>query len=255
MKIYSLKALNKKHENPILFIHGLMHGAWCWQKFYMPYFQKAGYDVYAIDLSNHYENQKEKSLKFTTLGDYVNDVKEAIEHIGEECILIGHSMGGMIVQKFLVENTCHKVVLIAPNPPKGVISTVLKLALKHPLRFLIANIKMSLIPILGDKETAKWLFFGYTMDKEVFEESFAKLQDDSFFAFLGIVFPFLKKAQQKIETLVIGAKDDNAISESAIVETADFHLGEYKFFDNMAHDMMLEKEWQKPADYIIEWLK
>ena len=54
--------------------------------------------------------------------------------------------------------------------------------------------------------------------------------------------------------MVIGAENDNAISESDNKNTVKFHSADFKLFKNMAHDMMLEKEWQKPADYIINWI-
>ncbi len=255
MKLYTLKTKQKKHQKGILFIHGLMHAAWCWQKYYMPYFQEAGYNVYAIDLSNHGENSKEKSLKFTSISDYVQDIKEALENIEEECILIGHSMGGMIIQKYLENNTCDKVVLLTPVPPNGIIKTVLKTLVKSPFKFLLANLTLSLLPVLGNKKMTKWLFMGETMEQEVFEESFNKLEDESYFAFLGIIFPFLKKSKEKTKILIVGAEKDNAIAVSDIKATAEFHDATYHIFNNMAHDMMLEKEWQKPADFILEWLE
>ena len=254
MKIYSLKAENKKYDHPILFIHGLMQAAWVWDKYYMPYFQKQGFDVYSLDLTNHGNNQTNKSLKFLTIADYVTDVKEVLAEIGEDCILLGHSMGGMVVQKYLVNNKCHKAILLAPVPPKGVINVVLTLAKRYPFRFLMSNLKMSLLPIVGDFKTCQNIFFGYTIDKDVLEESYKKVQDDSFFTFLGIIFPFLKKAKYNVKTLVVGAADDNAIPSRTIEQTAKFHNGTHKVFEKMAHAMMLEKEWQKPADYIINWI-
>jgi hypothetical protein len=26
------------HPTPVLFVHGAWHGAWCWEKFFLPYF-------------------------------------------------------------------------------------------------------------------------------------------------------------------------------------------------------------------------
>lgn len=56
MKIHHLKPEKNNQDFSILFIHGAMHGAWCWQKFFMPFFQNKNINTYAIDLSNHCDN-------------------------------------------------------------------------------------------------------------------------------------------------------------------------------------------------------
>ena len=43
-----------------------------------------------------------------------------------------------------------------------------------------------------------------------------------------------------------------AISKKDNLKTAAAYHTEVEFFEDMAHDMMLEKEWQKVADRIIK---
>jgi alpha-beta hydrolase superfamily lysophospholipase len=54
--------------------------------------------------------------------------------------------------------------------------------------------------------------------------------------------------------LVIGAAKDNVISRKAVEDTARAYGTTAEFFD-MAHDVMLEPNWRRVADRILEWLK
>jgi pimeloyl-ACP methyl ester carboxylesterase len=51
-------------------------------------------------------------------------------------VLIGHSMGGMVIQKYLELHQIPAAVLMASAPPKGLLASTLRIAGKHPLIFL-----------------------------------------------------------------------------------------------------------------------
>lgn len=78
-------------------IHGAWHGAWCWQKV-KPLLEKAGHKVIAPDLPGHGENRK-KATEEITLQDYLDCVFEVLDRQSEPVILVGHSMGGMVISQ------------------------------------------------------------------------------------------------------------------------------------------------------------
>jgi len=53
----------------------------------------------------------------------------------------------------------------------------------------------------------------------------------------------------------MGAEQDTIFSQTDIKKTAAAYGTKEIIFENMAHDMMLEKEWQKVADSIINNVK
>ena len=122
---YKLEVL---HQSPkgvstgktLLFIHGVGHGAWCWEK-YMDFFSKAGYDCYALSLRGHCGSKGHLFLNTFTIDDYVEDVYETVREIGGKPILVGHSMGGEITQKYLLkyQDTISGAVLLASSPAGG----------------------------------------------------------------------------------------------------------------------------------------
>ncbi|MCK7510983.1 MAG: lysophospholipase [Desulfobacterales bacterium] len=103
MKIELIRhpAKNGNKSTPILFIHGAWHGAWCWEEYFLPYFASKGYDAYALSLRGHGNSEGREGLRWWSISDYVDDVSQIVGQIHKIPILVGHSMGGLIVQKYL----------------------------------------------------------------------------------------------------------------------------------------------------------
>ena len=77
-----------------LLIHGAWHGAWCW-KYVTPLLQDAGHKVIAPDLPGH--GNDDTPYKKVTLEKYVQSVCNELDKLEEPVILVGHSMGGIII--------------------------------------------------------------------------------------------------------------------------------------------------------------
>lgn len=75
-------------------IHGSWHGAWCWDKV-VSILVKEGHTVVAPDLPGH-GNDKTPIAK-VTLRAYADHVCEVINTQSEPVILVGHSMGGIVI--------------------------------------------------------------------------------------------------------------------------------------------------------------
>ena len=75
-------------------------------------------------------------------------------------------------------------------------------------------------------------------------------------AFLDMLFTRVPKSSfEDLPILVIGGENDKITSQNDIKQTAKYlNAKDVKVFANMAHDMMLESEWQSVADFIIAWL-
>lgn len=144
---------------PLLFVHGAWHSGWCWNEHFLPYFVEHGYTSYAIDLRGHGKSDGAKRLRWTSIADYVADVEQAVRQMERPPILIGHSMGGLVVQKYLEKHTAPAAVLLASVPPSGALRTTLRIAVTHPLEFARANATMKLYPIIETPHLAREAFF------------------------------------------------------------------------------------------------
>jgi len=55
--------------------------------------------------------------------------------------------------------------------------------------------------------------------------------------------------------LVLGAEHDHLISPSLVEMTARTYGVPAEIFPAMGHGLMLERDWRKPADRILDWLR
>ena len=127
---------------PLLFVHGAFTGAWCWAENFLPYFSKQGFRACAVSLSGHGGSPGRERLDRLSIGDYVRDLERAVSTIGGDPILVGHSMGGFVVQKYLERASAPGVVLMASVPPQGLLSASIALAFSNPGLFADVNSMM-----------------------------------------------------------------------------------------------------------------
>ncbi len=86
---------------PLLFVHGAYCAAWVWDRHFLPFFADRGYQAHALSLRGHGASEGHERLSSWRLRDYVADVEQVIVGLSRPPVLIGHSMGGLIVQKIL----------------------------------------------------------------------------------------------------------------------------------------------------------
>jgi pimeloyl-ACP methyl ester carboxylesterase len=80
-------------------VHGAWHGPWCWEKV-GPLLKQAGHRVETPDLSGWSQN---KTLREITLATYTKRVCEILDAQAEPVILVGHSMGGIVITQVAEE--------------------------------------------------------------------------------------------------------------------------------------------------------
>jgi pimeloyl-ACP methyl ester carboxylesterase len=102
----------------LLFVHGAYTGSWMWSK-YIPHFISEGWKCYAMNMRSHY---KSRVLDMTRVSfdDYLEDIWEIIDECGEPPIIIGFSMGGILVQKLAETVEFAGMVLIDTSISKQV---------------------------------------------------------------------------------------------------------------------------------------
>ncbi len=256
LEIVTKEPKGKAHPTPILFVHGAWHGAWCWSEHFLPYFAQQGYVCHALSLRAHGASEGRERLRWTRLADYLADVVQVVSQLQKPPVLVGHSMGGLLVQKYLESHQAPAAVLLASAPPTGVIPTTLRIARRHPLAFLKANLTLSLYPIIGAPSLMQEAFFSADMPQEKLASYFTRMQDESYCAFLDMLGLDLPRPKRlKMPMLVLGAAKDTMFYPRAIEATAQAYGAQVEIFPDMAHDMMLEAGWQAVADRILSWLK
>ncbi len=231
-------------KETIVFVHGMSHGAWCWEAYFIPYFEKLGYQCLAMNLPGHEEKGSTKSISYS-LQDYVRALSKFVANLPEPPIIIGHSMGGMILQRFLKTGSCKKAILMSSVPPSGVLMASLRVIFNH----------LGSIPFLFQRNLLG-VFLKYPElmfnDLSVAQKFKSNMCAESFFAYLGLLIPISN--QTTTPMLVIGGSEDALITQEEFRQTAKYYQAKLELIEGGSHDLMLDPDFTKTADSIHQWL-
>ncbi|MBI3524519.1 MAG: alpha/beta hydrolase [Betaproteobacteria bacterium] len=245
---------NLVHETPLLFIHGAYTAAWCWDEHFLSWFAAQGYFCYAASLSGHGASHGRKQLDSFGIRDYVDDVAAVIAALPAPPVLIGHSMGGFVVQKYLEQRQLPGAVLMCAVPPQGLMSSAFGLMFQKPGLLNDLNSLMdggSVAP-----ETLREALFAQPVSAADLQRYFHHAQAESHRAIWDMTLFNLPHPARVRNTplLVLGAELDHLIPPSLVEMTARSYGVEAEIFPGMGHGLMLERDWRNVAGRIHAWL-
>jgi len=240
---------------PLLFVHGAYTAAWCWEEHFLPWFARAGYESYAVSLSGHGKSRDRHMLDGYSIDDYVNDLVEAVQALPAPPVLIGHSMGGFVVQKYLEKHDVPGVVLMASVPPQGLWSSALGLMFKKPN--LLQDLNRMLDGVTPSIDSVRDALFSQPIDDERLLEFARKSQPESHRAIWDMTLFNLPHVSRMatVPMLVMGASEDHLIPPTLVHRTGQTYGVEERIFDGMGHAMMLEQDWERVAEHLRDWLE
>lgn len=240
---------------PLLFVHGAWHGAWCWDEFFLDYFAANGFAAHAVSLRGHGGSDGRQKLRFSRIRDYVADVAKVAAALGTAPILIGHSMGGFVVQKYLQDRVAPAAILLASVPPTGSWRTLARTARAFPIEVLKGSMTLSLWPVISAADRARRLLFSPSIPDDQAARHHRRLQDESWLAYMdSVVLDLVDARRIATPMIVMGASNDALVHPGDVHAAARAYGVNAKIFDGMAHDMMLERGWRNVADEIIAQL-
>ncbi|MDR3213069.1 MAG: lysophospholipase [Azoarcus sp.] len=254
LEVISYPAVANVHRTPILFVHGAYIAAWCWEEHFLPWFAKHGWNVHALSLTGHGRSRGRVDLDYLTIDNYVTDVAEIVAALPSPPVLVGHSMGGMVVQKYLEKAAPSAAVLMASVPPQGLISSALGMLFSTP------HLLFDLNQVMGGGEPSvdslREALFHQPVSAEKLQQYWKLSQPESHRALWDMTLynlPHLDKAY-KAPMLVLGAEYDRLVPPNQVYMTANTYGVRPEIFAGMGHGMMLERDWEKVATRIDEWL-
>lgn len=121
-------------------VHGAWHGAWCWEQV-EHHLGELGAASVAVDLPGRQGDPP--SVAQLTLESYVDQVVAAIETSPEPVVLVGHSLGGLVISQTaerVPEKISSLVYLCAMLLQDG--QSTLDAAVNDPTSQLMANISL-----------------------------------------------------------------------------------------------------------------
>ncbi|WP_417828769.1 alpha/beta hydrolase [Thalassospira sp.] len=246
-----------KSKHPLVFIHGAYTGAWCWNEHFLTWFADRGFETVAFSLRGHGGSGDRALRSLASIDDYVEDLEEVVETLGQEPVLIGHSMGGYIVQKYLEQHSAEAAILMASVPPEGLIVSNAMMAMAQPDLFF----QMFWLQAIGPHTFLRERLGRAMLSPDIAEDEgmiyFGRLETESQRAISDMMGgnPIFLAKDDVPPMLVMGARDDEIIQSELTRHTARRYGADYALIDDIHHAMMLDKNWAKVAETILAWLE
>lgn len=262
LEIISRYPTGATRDTPLLFVHGAFCAAWIWDVHFLPWFAERGWEVHAVSLRGHGNSEGTDQLNSFGIADYVSDVVQAASHCSTSPLLIGHSMGGFVVQRALARLNARGAarpspggVLMASVPPHGLFQANLGLAWRAPELLQQMGILMTLGTRFVDERAMRKAMFSSDMpaDEARKYDQMMQLESCRVMMDLGGWLPFPVLPPPSTPMLVLGAEDDMLVPASEIRSTAQRLGTTARLYPRMGHAMMLEKNWLDVAQTIDEW--
>jgi non-heme chloroperoxidase len=256
---------------PVVFIHGLWLHADSWGP-WVDRFRQEGYDPSAPGWPGDSDTIQETREHPERVADF--GIQEVVDHyagiIGKldaKPIVIGHSFGGLVVQRLLGEDMAAAAVAIDAAPIKGVVYLpasalrVASVALRKPANRKRAvaltrqQFRYGFGNALPEKESDD-LYDRWTIPspgRPLFEDASANLSRHS---------PAKVNTENAMRgplLLIAGGKDHtvpSAITRSTLKQyRKSAAVTDYKEFHDRGHSLALDSRWPEVADYVLGWLK
>ena len=250
----------------IVFIHGMFVTPACWDA-WTAYYQAKGYHCLAPawpgrdqPVETLRKNHPDPQLGKLTLAEVVEHYARIIVGLDEKPILIGHSMGGLVVQLLLQRNLAVAGIAIDSAPPLGVITT--------KWSFIKSNWPL-INPFVSKYQP-------YYMPFEHFQYTFVHTMPlaEQRAAYDALVVPESRQVAQgtlsaaaRIDferphapLLLIAGEEDHIIPASLTrANHRKYHasapaITEYAEFAGRTHFIIGQENWQGVAEYISFWL-
>ncbi len=229
---------------PLLMVHDVAHGAWCFGEHWVPAAADAGWPAYAVSLRGHGGSGGGRHLRRTLMRDYVHDVLQTIAELPEPPVLIGHSMGAGVAQLVAERYPLRGLVLLTPAPMHAAIGDLLAIARDRPLDALGAVVGRTL-----------------SMEPEILFEGLDEATARGYADRTGTESPLVQWelllprtiGPVRCPVLVIGTPSDRLVRPADVRRTAESFGVEPMWFPGMGHDVMLDAGWDQVLDAVLRF--
>jgi len=241
---------------PLLFVHGgYIHGG-CWDVNFMRHFNELGYSCHAIDLSGHGASEGREDLHSYDLDHYAADVAQAVAELPAPPVLIGHSMGAAVVQRYLEKGKAAAVIMMAPVPATGLSASSIQLTRKHPDFLREAAYAVRGKYTANTIRVMREVYFSPDVSHEEFVAFQPLVQDESRTAIAEMMALAWRPPvrRPKIPALVMGGELDQVFPANLLLYTATGWNAETCVVPRAGHMLMMEPQWTDAAAKIDNWM-
>lgn len=242
---------------PLLFLHGAYVGAWCWEPF-LAASAAAGFDAYALSFRGHAESPGGDMLDVFGIDDYMADLESVVDSMPKPPVLIAHSMGGFVAQRYLSRGgKAAALALMASVPPYGLTGSMLHMGLFYPKLLMGLNqFEFGAMP-RPDLHLLRELLFSAEISEALLAQFALRAQRESTHALMEMMMPqpWRLWALPSIPALVLGAEEDKVIPEADTLALARALGVEPEFIAGVGHALMLDAGQDRVLARLLAWLE
>ncbi|PNH09319.1 hypothetical protein TSOC_004065 [Tetrabaena socialis] len=277
---------------PLLFVHGSYHAAWCWQENFMPYFASRGYDTYAVSLRAQGGSDPAPPGQGVagTLDVHAADLASLVAAMGDggggggaggrAPVVVGHSFGGLILQKYVLGAAAPGAPASAPTaraaaagsfpplsgaaflcsvPPSGNKQMITRFLFRDPIASAKLTWGFIARSFATSTQACRELFFSPDIPADKLQRYQQLLAAASPTRLLDLKdmsaqVPLPPPPPHAPPAFVLGGADDTVVDVEALRELAKYYGTEPVVLDRMAHDCMLDTRWEVAARELESWL-
>lgn len=237
----------------VLLVHGAWSSSWYWEEHFMAYLAERGFSVSALNLRAH--GKSAGRFRWSSLGDYVSDVRAVAETL-DDPIIVGHSLGGFITQRYVHLHGARAAALLASVPHFGAWKALWKVVSQHPGAFLRTMARLNLLEVVAREDAGRALLYSRGPDQTDKDHFLQHRYDESFRIFIDLlVQPILKPWPKDMPKFVMGAENDQLFSPADVKGTARHHRTEATFIAGASHMLMVDDQWEEAASALTNWLE
>lgn len=263
--------INASGRQPVLFVHGLWLLAGSWQR-WAETFEAAGYAPKAADwpgdpASPEAARANPQALAGNSIGTILSHLETLVGALDRKPILVGHSMGGLLVQMLAAKHGAPATVAISPAPFRGV--------LPLPLSAL-----RSAFPVLSNPLNARRAVqltqsqfrygFAYTVSETEASRLYAEYHVPApgrplFQAGLANLNPWTearvpRRAENRGPLLIIAAGKDHtvpaAVSRAAYrIQKRNPSATELVSLPDVGHSLVIDNGWEAVAKTSLDFIE
>lgn len=265
-EVVKIKNLALEHYLPdkeikdkrILFVHSSGHGSWMWKNF-LSYFAERGYDSWALNLRGHHLSDPVDDWEKVGVSEYLEDIAKAVDRVGGDVVLVGHSMSGLLILKYAESHRVAGLIVSQSGLPRSLMQEK-GIEIKGPMPGKgQREIKSGAIVPMKDRALVeKMLFDKDNVEKESVDLVLKMLGEES--ARVGGEIMQMELVPEKISApLYVLGFDANKIGMKIPVDlnkvlAEELKARDYKVIEPGGHDYMLEKNWQEYAHQFEVWI-
>jgi len=244
---------------PLLFVHGGYMQAGCWAVNFLPWFRDRGYVCHAIDLPGHGNRADRATLDRYGLDDYVADVADTVAQLDAPPVLIGHSMGAIVVQRYLEQTGARAagLALLAPVPPTGLLGASIQVNLRQPDFLREAARAVRGVYTENTVRVMRAVYFSPDVTDAEFAAFPPLVQDESTRAVAELTaLPLsLPRRRRRLPALVMGGSHDALFPANLLHFTASGWNAETCVIPRAGHMLMMDPQWPLAAEKLGGWLE